>query len=77
MKFYFFHFYFFLLITLNLISQEDLGTIDVIGSSPLPGIMIDRNDVPNTSQKITANKFIKIYLKSIADLMNENSLVYL
>ena len=34
-------------------AQEDLGTVDVIGTSPLPGILIDRKDVPHTSQKIT------------------------
>ena len=34
-------------------AQENLGTIDVIGTSPLPGILIDRKDVPHTSQKIT------------------------
>ncbi len=39
----------------NLNAQEDLGTVDVIGTSPLPGILIDRKDVPNTSQKITEN----------------------
>ena len=41
-----------LLFLSQLIAQEELGTVDVIGSSPLPGIMIDRKNVPNTTQKI-------------------------
>ena len=36
-----------LLFLSQLIAEEELGTVDVIGSSPLPGIMIDRKNVPN------------------------------
>ncbi len=52
--------------------QADLGTVDVIGSSPLPGIMIDRKNVPNTTQKITEMEIKENLSKTIADLMNEN-----
>ena len=53
-------------------AQEDLGTVDVIGTSPLPGILIDRKDVPHTSQKITETQIQENLTKSITDLMNEN-----
>ena len=53
------------------LSKEELGTIDVIGSSPLPGIMIDRKDIPNTSQKITNDDIKENLSKTIVDLMNE------
>ena len=63
--------YFFMYI-LNLSAQENLGSIDVIGASPLPGIMIDRSSVPNTTQKITDIEIKNNLSKTIADLMNEN-----
>ncbi len=63
--------YFFIYI-FNLSAQENLGSIDVIGASPLPGIMIDRNSVPNTTQKITDIEIKENLSKTIADLMNEN-----
>ena len=53
-------------------AQEDLGTVDVIGTSPLPGILIDRKDVPHTSQKITETQIQENLTKTITDLMNEN-----
>ncbi len=53
-------------------AQEDLGTIDVIGTSPLPGILIDRKDVPQSSQKITESQIQENLTKTITDLMNEN-----
>ncbi len=56
----------------NLLAEEDLGTIDVIGSSPLPGIMIDRKNVPNTTQKIDEADIKENLTKTITDLMNEN-----
>ncbi|MAJ24421.1 MAG: hypothetical protein CMP36_02810, partial [Rickettsiales bacterium] len=51
--------------------QEDLGSIDVIGASPIPGIMINRDSVPNTTQKITENEISQNLSKTITDLMNE------
>ena len=56
----------------SLCAQENLGSIDVIGASPLPGILIDRKDVPHTSQKITGIDIKQNLSKSITDLMNEN-----
>ena len=53
-------------------AQENLGTVDVIGTSPLPGILIDRKDVPHTSQKITETQIQENLTKSITDLINEN-----
>ncbi len=53
-------------------TQENLGTVDVIGSSPLPGILIDRKEVPHTTQKITNSEIQQNLSKSITDLMNEN-----
>ena len=64
--------FFFFLFSFCILSQEDLGTIDVIGSSPLPGIMIDRKDVPQTTQKITDIEIKQNLTKTIADLMNES-----
>ena len=53
-------------------SIEDLGTIEAIGSAPLPGIMINKNDIPNTTQSIKPEKIKKNLSKSVVDLMNEN-----
>ena len=62
----------FCLFIFNISAQEELGTVDVIGSSPLPGIMIDRKDIPNSSQKITNTDIKENLSKTIVDLMNEN-----
>ena len=70
MKFFLVLIAFFYFCKLN--AQEDLGTVDVIGTSPLPGILIDRKDVPHTSQKITETQIQENLTKSITDLMNEN-----
>ena len=70
MKFFIVFISFFYFCKLN--AQEDLGTVDVIGTSPLPGILIDRKDVPNTSQKITETQIQENLTKTITDLMNEN-----
>ena len=61
-----------LLFLSQLIAEEELGTVDVIGSSPLPGIMIDRKNVPNTTQKINESDIKENLTKTITDLMNEN-----
>ena len=34
-------------------AQEDLGTIEIIGTSPVPGTGIDRNRLPNSTQSIS------------------------
>ena len=70
MKFFFVFIVFFYFCKIS--AQEDLGTVDVIGTSPLPGILIDRKDVPHTSQKITETQIQENLTKSITDLMNEN-----
>ncbi|MDA9655107.1 TonB-dependent receptor [Pelagibacteraceae bacterium] len=62
----------FCLFIFNISAQEKLGTVDVIGSSPLPGIMIERKDIPNSSQKITSTDIKENLSKTIIDLMNEN-----
>ena len=62
----------FCLFIFNTFAQEKLGTVDVIGSSPLPGIMIDRKDIPNSSQKVTNTDIKENLSKTIVDLMNEN-----
>ncbi len=53
-------------------SQEDLGSVEVIGTSPLPGILIDKADFPNTTQSITKSNISSNLSKSIVELMNEN-----
>ena len=70
MKFFLLFIAFFYFCKLN--AQENLGTVDVIGTSPLPGILIDRKDVPHTSQKITETQIQENLTKTITDLMNEN-----
>ena len=49
----------FRLICFKVTSTEDLGTIEAIGSAPLPGIMINKNDIPNTTQSIKPEKIKK------------------
>ena len=40
-------------------AEEELGTIEVIGVSPLPGILIEKEKYPNTSQSIDEEKIKK------------------
>ena len=54
------------------ISEEKLGTVEVIGISPLPGILIEKNKHPSSSQSINQNEIKKNLAKTLADLMNEN-----
>ncbi len=54
------------------ITQEKLGTVEAVSSSPLPGILIDKEDIPNTSQTISESEIKYNLSKSITDLMNEN-----
>ena len=42
----------FLTISWSAFSQEKIDDIEVIGISPLPGIEIDRNKIPNASQSL-------------------------
>ena len=52
-------------------TQEVLQDIEIIGISPLPGIEIDRNRIPNSSQSLK-NEDIETSLSStFADLMGE------
>ncbi len=53
-------------------AEEELGTIEVIGVSPLPGILIEKEKYPNTSQSIDEEKIKKNLSKSLVDIMNEN-----
>ena len=52
-------------------AKEDLGTIQVIGISPLPGISIEKQKYPGTSQSITEATIKKNLSKTLVDLMNE------
>ena len=64
--------YFFICIVTNsLYSTEDLGSIDVIGISPLPGILIDKEKYPNTSQSISGDAIKNNLAKTFTDIMNE------
>ncbi len=53
-------------------AEEELGTIEVIGISPLPGIFIEKEKYPNTSQSIDEKEIKKNLSKSLVDIMNEN-----
>ena len=53
-------------------AEEELGTIEVIGVSPLPGIFIEKEKYPNTSQSIDEKEIKKNLSKSLVDIMNEN-----
>ena len=53
-------------------SKDDLGTVDVIGSTPIPGIMIDKKNIPNTTQNLRSEDIKTNLSKSVVDLMNEN-----
>ncbi len=53
-------------------TEENLGRVEVIGTSPLPGIMVEKDKHPSTSQSIGENKIKKNLSKSLVDLMNEN-----
>ena len=64
---------FFLLNFLNktATSQEELGDIEVIGISPLPGIEIDRNKVPNANQSLREVDMDNSTSTTIVDLLGE------
>jgi len=51
--------------------QEKLDDIEIIGISPLPGIEIDRNRIPNTSQLIKKEEIKESLSSTFADLMGE------
>ncbi|MBF96410.1 MAG: hypothetical protein CFH34_00308 [Alphaproteobacteria bacterium MarineAlpha9_Bin4] len=61
-----------LLFIKSLHGQEDLGEVEVIGISPLPGIFIEKNKYPNTSQSISETKIKNNLSKTFVDIMNEN-----
>ena len=60
-----------IIISINTSAQEDLGEIEVIGISPLPGIEIDRNRIPNTSQSLSKDDISTSLSSTFADLMGE------
>lgn len=53
-------------------SEEKLGTVEVIGLSPLPGILIEKDKHPSTSQSINENDIKKNLSKTLLEIMNEN-----
>ncbi len=69
MKYFILFFYFIYSLA---ISEEKLGTVEVIGISPLPGILIEKNKHPSSSQSIDQNEIKKNLAKTLADIMNEN-----
>ena len=69
MVYYVLFFFFFSSI---LLAEEDLGSINVIGTTPLPGLLIDKEDFPNSIQSLNELKIKSNLSKSIVDLMNEN-----
>ena len=52
-------------------AQEDLGTIEIIGTSPVPGTGIDRNRVPNSTQSISIDDIDNLESNTFTDLMGE------
>ena len=61
-----------LILISNSFSQEDLGEIEVIGISPLPGIEIDRNRVPNSNQTIKSKDLETSFSTTFVDIMGKN-----
>ena len=65
-----------LLITNLTKSQEDLGTIEIIGTSPIPGTGIDKNRVPNSTQSLNIDekdnfkKFVQQNLKGTTPIIS-------
>ena len=55
----------------SVFSQEDLGSVDAIGISPLPGILIDKNNFSNTTQSINEFDIKNSLSKSMVEIMNE------
>jgi len=54
-----------------LLAQEILEEIEVIGISPLPGIEIDRNRIPNSNQSIKKEDIENSTSTTFADLLGE------
>ncbi len=52
-------------------AEENLGTMEVIGVSPLPGILIDKKTYPSSSQSLREEEVSSSLSKSIVDIMNE------
>ncbi|MDC3024586.1 TonB-dependent receptor plug domain-containing protein, partial [Alphaproteobacteria bacterium] len=69
MKCCFFLFVYFFVQFVN--SEENLGTVNVIGISPLPGIFIEKNKHPSSSQTIEENQIKKNLSKTLVDIINE------
>ena len=57
--------------TIKAYSQEQIDDIEVIGISPLPGIEIDRNKVPNASQSLKEIDMNNSTATTIVDLLGE------
>ena len=55
----------------NAFSQEKIDDIEVIGISPLPGIEIDRNKIPNASQSLREIDLDSSTGTTIVDLLGE------
>ena len=53
-------------------AQENLGSVDAVRTSPLPGILIDKAAFPNTAQSINEASIKNKLSKSMVELMNEN-----
>ncbi len=60
-----------LIVLKNLYAQEVLDEIEVIGISPLPGIEIDRNKVPNANQRLQEDDLDNSTSTTIVDILGE------
>ena len=62
---------FILIISNKVLSQEKLDDIEIIGISPLPGIEIDRNRIPNSSQRVSEIEINSSTSPTFADLLGQ------
>lgn len=62
---------FILIISNKVLSQEKLDDIEIIGISPLPGIEIDRNRIPNSSQRVGEIEINNSTSPTFADLLGQ------
>ena len=60
-----------LILIKNAFTQEAIEEIEVIGISPLPGIEIDRNRIPNSNQSIKTEDIENSTSTTFADLLGE------
>ena len=58
-------------------SEEKLGTVEVIGLSPLPGILIEKDKHPSTSQSINENDIKKnLFLPASLEWVTDSNISF-